>query len=169
MPRGNRQRRETRWVDQLLNISIASGASTVASLTGELGPDALSGMTLIRSIFCYTVSPAAHTLVSGSMGIDIGLGMTQDEALAAAALPDVDTQSDYPNRGWIYRCRHIVYDSINGEGGPGNVPMTQRADVRSQRKMGQDEDIFLALVNTSLEGTGFNVRFHGIILMLYLI
>ena len=159
-------KRATRWVDTLLNLSVGNGVQFNVSLTPDLSPGEMSGITLTRTILCYTIAPSTPTSASGQQVVDIGLGMAQDEALAAGVLPDIQSNIDHPMRGWWYRCRHLISDETTV--GPIQYRETYH-DLKAMRKFGQGEDAFLQVFSTSRQGTAYNVAVVGIIRSLYLL
>ena len=164
MVRQRAPKRRTRWVDTLVQSSVNDGSQTRVSLMSGLSNDAIPGMTVVRTILCYSVSPNSHSITDGTQSVDIGIGSFGREAAAAGVVADPKTESDFPTEGWVYRCRHMVVDRTNVE--PVFYPEV-RQDLRAMRRMGDDEELYLVVDNNNIALTPFAVLVHGIIRTLY--
>ena len=99
----NRRRRQGVWRDAIVNMSIATGGQSFTDLTGALTQFQKQGLTLVRTIIGLTVRVQTLGAVVGSQQIGLGIGLIDEDALAASALPEVLTQGDFPVKGWIWR------------------------------------------------------------------
>ena len=163
--RGTRTRRATVWQDTLVGVDMATGTQALISLAGDLLPTDTAGMTLVRTIMCYTMIASAPHAVSGWQSIDLGIGAASQEAFAAGIVPDPNTRDDQPQRGWVYRCRHEVLDELSGSA-LSIAPVIVNKDIRSMRKI-ENGELYLVINNSPVEGTTFNVRTRGIIRCLF--
>jgi len=151
--------RQTRWVDTLLATTVASGAQGNIPLLGELTTRHRS--TITRLILCYRVYPAVPRVVSGIQHVDVGIGVIQQEAATANIVPDPVAEGDFPSMGWLYRCRHSVFDEASGAVIELNMEVMR--DLKSQRVLGQDADLRFITDNTALQGSSFSIRVSGIV------
>jgi len=155
-------RRSFRWVDELLDIQVAPGAQANRTLLSNTTVEERVGWTLTRMVFCYSLKAINSGIVDGHQKVDMGIGITSQEAFAAGALPDPEVPSDYPFGGWLYRCRHMVDDNV-ANGVPAQV---FERDLRAQRKLGRGE-AYIILVNQTDIGAGFSIVLLGSIRSLY--
>ena len=159
MPRG--ARRQTVWFDTLHDNTIgSSGVLNETLLTGMSNiVQRTQGMTLLRTIICHDYSYAIHDSGEGSQVLDVGIQLATQEAFAAGVLPDVEDDSEFPNRGWIYRCRHKLH------GFAADQPMvdvrTVYRDLRSQRKL-ENAELIITFKNTVDSGAASSVQIVGI-------
>jgi len=156
-------RRQTRWVDRNLDMQVASGAQTVLDLVSNIDEDERAGWTLTRLIFCYDLSPIIQGVALGAQVVDIGIGIFSLEAVAAGALPDPATETDYPVTPWLYRCRHRVLDDTV----EGHPPQSFYRDLKAQRRVRRSQPSII-VDNTADSGTPFSVVLIGICRSLYL-
>ncbi len=94
---------------------------------------------------------------------DIGIGVASREALAATALADPETDGDFPQSGWLYRCRHRLLD----DAADGRAPLEIYRDLRAMRKLSRGS-VFITATNTADTSGGFAVVLAGIVRALYL-
>jgi len=152
-------RRGTVWVDQSWNLSTADGGEELFTLLpGIVDPDPL-GWTLIRTILCYSVMAQVPTAARGYQMYDVGIGIASNEAFAVGVtgIPNVGTAADHPERGWVYRCRHIVQDDTA-------IPMpivNVFKDIKSQRKLDRGV-LYMTAESTAGFGTALTLRFMGL-------
>ena len=157
--------RRTMWIDMLSDFSIASGGQNVE----DLDPDnqlSSRGMTLIRTILCHDYSYTVHDAGEGSQIIDIGIGITAEEAFTADVVADPSTRLDFPPMGWVYRCRHKLHGFAADQ--PAFDVRSVYRDLKSQRKMDRQHP-YLVVDNTPDSGTASAVHMVGITRMLYLL
>ena len=100
-------------------------------------------------------------------GFDMGIGVGDDEAVAASVLPDPNIAGDRPMLDWVWRDSVTLYSNeFTGGSGAG---LTQRIheEVRSKRKLGEGV-MYLIVNNTLLAGSASSLRLAGLIRQLYL-
>jgi len=136
----------------------------VLSLMTGVAPVNVRRQTLIRTILRLELFSETVAGAWGTQRVDIGIGITSQEAFAAGVVPDPNTDGDQPSRGWIYRTR--VVPSQNSAGAP--VVLTLAADIRAARKL-DDGECYLVVNNSTTTGTSFTVRQSGIIRQLWLL
>jgi len=155
------RRRQTLWVDTLHTSIIASGGEAAVTLQAELDVTQakFAGLTLVRVILCHDYSYAIHDSGEGSAALDIGIGLTSQEAFAAAVHPDPNVTTDHPTRGWIYRCRHKLHGFAADQAAV-DVRTVYR-DLRAKRKI-ENGELYMTWFNTLLSGTASSVQVVGI-------
>ena len=160
--------RKTVWIDTLHNPVIASGGvhadTLIAAPTST--DQRIAGMTLIRTIICHDYSYAVHDSGEGSQIIDVGIGVTSQEAFASTILPDPNNAIDHPTRGWVYRCRHKIHGFAADQAAV-DVRSVYR-DIRSKRKIDNGE-LYIHIVNSALSGAASSIQVIGITRCLFLL
>ena len=157
-------RRASDWIDTLYSDTTATGAQTLTSLMTGVAPVNVRRQTLVRTLISVYLQSATVAGVWGTQIVDLGIGITSQEAFAASVVADPNSANDQPSRGWIYRNRVVV--SQNGAGAP--VTVLLQADIRASRKL-DDGECFIVVNNTALLGTTFSVAISGIIRQLWLL
>jgi len=145
--------RQTDWVDTNNALVITAGSQQSLSLITGLSPGDMRGATLIRTIVRMSLSSTSVAGAWGVQKVDVGIGITSQEAFAAGVLPDPSVSSDRPSRGWVYR-DHIAV-AQNGAGSP--VLEHIREDIRGARKI-ENGELFLVIDNTDQLGTSAAIR-----------
>ena len=160
----------TIWSDTLMSNDIASGGTLHLQLTAGFSADEtrLASMTLMRTIIGMDVGHAVHDSGQGSQLIDVGIGVTSQEAFAAgvASLPDPNTFDDFPTRGWVFRARGRVFGFAADQ--PAVYSWRIDRDVRSRRKL-ENGVAYIVFANSASEGSTGAVRVTGLIRQLYLL
>ena len=156
--------RATDWIDTLIDTSVAGGAQSLTSLMTGVVPVNVRRQTLIRTILMLELFSATIAGAWGTEVLDIGIGITSQEAFAASVVADPNVANDQPSRGWIYRTRRVV--AQNGIGG--SVIYTLHADIRASRKL-DDGECFIVMNATDNRGTAFSVVVVGLIRQLWLL
>jgi len=158
--------RQTEWVDSLVTLDVATGASS-AGLDLMAGAPTVAnrvrGGTIVRMIYDLNLLSTTTAGAFGVAAIDLAWGIASQEAFAAGALPDPNAD-ERPVRGWLYRTRCVV--TQNGIGTQIATPC--RGDLRAARKL-EDGIMFLTMFSTPNGGTTFNTRLLGIIRTLFLL
>jgi len=158
-------RRSTQWVDVHISTSIASGVGNLSTLLGQLEDEEVPGLTLVRTIVHLYFLPAFPGTVNGSQLISLGIGVVQIEALAAGAVADPNTATDFPLRNWVFRDQILVQNSLDSLDTPAKE---LRLELASQRKMYTvDSDLVLSMFNSAFEGSPFVVDVVGLIRQLF--
>jgi len=156
--------RQTDWIDTVTSLAPASDNQANVSLISGLAPSNMRGTTLIRTIIRLGISSATVAGAWGVQTLDMGIGITSQEAFAAGALPDPNVAGDRPPRGWVWRDRVVV--AQNGDAGP--IVSHVRADIRASRKV-ENGELFFIVWNTAGEGTSFTVNVRILIRALILL
>ena len=139
------------WDDQLFTSNPTIGTKVVDLLPNIAAED---NRTVTRIIGTITFAPASLTnQVDVMMRLNLGIGVTTAEAFAIPAVPDPQTDSDVPMRGWLY-IGFMVYTKYHGGGAvmeAFDYP-TLRFDVRASRKVDRGR-LFLAFSHELMLGT----------------
>ena len=157
------QRRGTAWDDQLFTVTQVNGVQAGAILLVEdVADPEKRGCTVVRIIMRVTLLPVVINGVTGRQTVSVGIALASDDAFAAGALPDPQTQADYPVGGWMYRDQVVVPSESTGV-----VPhVVLQADLRAQRKLDRSS-LFFTYHSQLDEGVSFEVQLTGIIRVLY--
>ena len=129
--RAPRPKRATTWLDTFLDTSLADAGQFTTGLMFSFDQDEAVGMTLTRLLLCLQLSALVGNTIDSQQIIDIGIGTASAEAFAAVVLPDPNQATEFPEKGWIYRCRHLV----NGDAANQLLPVRIELDLKSQRKI----------------------------------
>jgi len=157
-------RRATDWIDTLFGETVATGAQQLVSLMTGVAPVNVRRQTLIRTLITLDVTSETVAGVWGTQTLDLGIGITSQEAFAAGVVADPITANDQPSRGWIYRTRRVI--AQNGSGG--KVVYTVQADIRASRKL-DDGECYIVFNNGTTLGTAFTIRVTGLVRQLWLL
>ncbi len=158
-----RRTRQTQWVDTLLDSQLAVAGKLESTLMTGLDPQDHAEWTLIRLILCYNLGAIIPGVAVASNLFDIGIGVASAEAIAATALADPEVATDFPQSGWIYRCRHrLLDDAAEGRG-----TLEIYRDLRAMRKLSRGS-LFITATNTADTSGGFAIVLSGLIRALYL-
>ena len=159
----------TLWFDTLLNDDVASAAQVVI-LMGAPGASVterrVQQYTLLRSILSFDIMPTVRDSGEGDQQVSLGMGVVSTESAASAAVPDPETPTDYPIRGWVWRNRYRIYASAADDQNVDHVRV--ETDLRGKRKI-ENGQMVLIVKNTSNQGTATPVTLTGIIRLLYLV
>ena len=151
------------WQDLLVAEVISSSGSSNVSLTQQLDEVQTRGMTVIRTIVDLHVAPAPPGGVTGTQQVSMAIGIVAQEAFAAGVLPDANSGSDRPARGWLWRTHCMVIDMPEG------IPEIVHCggDFRGKRKLDNGE-LFINMSNNGFQATAFSVNVIGIVRTLLL-
>ena len=113
-------------------------------------------------MMCRPDNPSAAV---GLQAVDFGIGLIEQDAYAALALPDLNFGDDQPGRGWVWRHRMWVEDHTTA----GSVPQAQRVsvDLKGKRKINDMELIFI-INNNTVAGTAFSTRTEALVRQVFL-
>ena len=150
--------RPTDWVDTRFASNVLNNGNRPVSLLTGMNPVDLRGSTLIRTIIALDFASETVAGAWGVQHIDLAIGIASQESFAADVLPDPDSSSDKPSRGWIYRTALMV--AQNSTGSP--VVYGVRADVRGSRKI-ENGELFITMDNNAVQGTSFTVLISGVV------
>jgi len=95
------------------------------------------------------------------MMCDAGIGISSNEAFAALVLPDSETATDFPERGWIWREGALI-----AQPNVSQVVQLFDRDIRSMRKI-DDGDLWISITNTLNSGSPFSIVVTGYIRCLF--
>jgi len=155
--------RRALWVDTIFNSSVASAGQVRQSLMGGLSQIDSAGMTVVRTILNVTFLPPV-AVSDGYQRVNFGIGVIDQNALAANAVPDPNAQADRPPRGWIIRGQRIILGAAAMVSG---TPMFVMEDVRGSRKIDDGELTFI-VDNDAQGGSAFTVTAVGLIRCVFL-
>ena len=158
-------RRTTQWVDTLLNTGVASGGKSETTLLATASVQDTRTWTLVRTILCMTLSYTVHDAGEGSQTVDIGILTAAQEAFAAGILADPEAAGDFPQRGWVYRCRYRVFGFAADQAAVDRILIER--DIRSQRKI-EREELILSISNSANIGAASAITVTGIVRCLFL-
>ena len=158
----------TFWSDTLMNLAVGSGSQNSVSLVTDFSNEEmrLAQLTLLRTIIGIDVGHSVHDSGEGSQIIDLGIGVTSQEAFAAGSLPDPKVGSDHPTRGWIFRARGRVFGFIAND--PAVFTWRLDRDIRSRRKL-ENGECYIVVDNTLSEGSSGAVAVVGLIRQLWMV
>ena len=159
---------KTLWVDTLHNLVVAEAGQTFTSLMTGLASAAtrLEGMTLLRTICRWDIAFTVHDSGEGSQMVDIGLGVTSQEAMTVGVIPDPNSDTDYPTRGWIYRGRWRVFGFAADD--PAIDVARIDLDLRSRRRLDNGE-AYLVANNNNVDGSSSSISVVGVTRQLWLV
>ena len=156
--------RRARWIDTLIQETIASGAQGTEELFQNAAAVDTQGWTITRTIGDLWLMTTTIGGAQGAERLDLGLGLISEEAVNAGVFPDPNQESDRPGRGWVYRTRCVTTQSASDA-----MPLTHCVfDIRAQRKV-EHTDYFLIMNTNPILGTAFSTSVQGIIRTLVLL
>ena len=159
-------RRLTAWDDQVITLTtLASGGTGLQLLLCENVADPEKrGCTLIRIIIGLSFFPTPPGQVSGRQAVSFGIALASDDAFTGGALPDPETDDDYPVSGWLFRTTFPVFDETLATSGP--IGYRIERDIRSGRKLDRSS-IYMDMHSAGDEGTQFSIGVIGLVRCLY--
>ncbi len=154
------------WVDTLHANEVASAGQTTINLVGsfDMEQTRLATLTVMRIIVCHDYHYTVHDAGEGSLTLDVGIGISSQEAFAAGILADPATTQDFPIRGWLYRCRHVLHGFAADQ--PAVDVRSVNKDLRARRKL-DNGVLHLILDNTPASGVASTARITGITRVLF--
>jgi len=155
-------RRITTWEDTILARDITSGFQQVNSLILGMADGAKQQATVIRTIIEFSLYSTSVAGAWGVQRVDLAIGMSAQEAFAASVLPDPNTATEKPARGWLWRTSVSI--SQNGIGT--DIVHRIRADIRGARKL-ENGELYVIAHSTARAGTTFTVRWDGLVRCLF--
>ncbi len=152
------RRRSKVWADTLFNVVIPNAGSSATSLMSTLDPDERLDVTITRLIVCLYLYPETPNEVTSIQLADLGVGIASQDAFTAGATADPNDPGDFPQAGWMYRCRHVV---INNSTAANRSPLIViREDLRAMRKL-QRGELYLKISNINTQGAAMGIRMIG--------
>ena len=146
------------WQDLLVAEVVATSAQTILGLHPQLDSTATRGMTIVRTIIDLAIAPAPPGATIGTQQVSLGIGVAAQEAFATNVVPDPNSGSDRPARGWLWRTKCMVIDMPEG------VPNIVKCigDFRGKRRLDNGE-AYIAINNDGFQATAFSINIIGII------
>ncbi len=160
-------RRKTQWQDTLIAVTLVEAGQAGITLLGDLATVDTQGMTLVRMLLRLTVQQVVSTIGTANETsiYDMGIGVIEQDAFAAAVFPDPVTQDDATPRGWVYRVRLPLTDVAAV---PSWDPQFIQEDLRGKRTIGNGELVLIHSNNADI-GDGFTMHILGIVRCLFLL
>ena len=159
------------WIDTLVSTQLATGGVGAPFIDQDPSQGDARGVTLERIVLHLQFATTTEGGVEGLSVIDAGIGVASREAFAlgVSGLPDPQSALERPARGWLWRDRIMVRETIQGTNlvSPGSIAEV-RLDLRAKRKI-DDGRMYLSLTNGILAGTGFAIQVSGIVRVLCLL
>ena len=149
------------WIDTRMNETIGSAAQGLESLmTNVSSTQSRRGWTMVRTIIGIDIARSVHDSGEGSDLVEIGIGVTSQEAFAAGVVPDPQTPTDHPTRGWVYRAGYRIWGFAADQ--PAIYTIRVDKDIRAKRKLDNGE-MYIVIDNNPLEGTAGAILVTGYI------
>ena len=160
-------KRKTAWQDTLIDATLVEAGQAGISLLGDFTQIDTEGMTLTRLLMRLTVQQVVSSIGTANETslYDMGIGIIEQDAFAAAVFPDPNVQNDQPPRGWVYRARVGLTDVAAV---PSWDPQFLQEDLRGRRVVGNGELVLIHNNNASI-GNGFTMHITGLIRSLFLL
>jgi len=145
------------WGDIIVDSSISAGTPLNFNLLANLS--ATDTVTVVRLVGRLWFSPLVSETGDGIMNVDMGIGVSAEEAFSAAVLPDVDDPTEQPARGWLWVDRAVCLNN-NTAGLERSTIAEIRFDIRSARKVDRGR-LYLQIKPTLSAGSAFAVNTSG--------
>ena len=153
--------RSTFWQTALINETVPNGGVDNRDLLQFLDDDERRGLTVVRCIGHLWMGSGSVADAWGTMQLDLGVGVIDNDAADAAAFPDPNQEQDQPSSGWLHRDRIVPFQN-----GVGTKIVTEvHWDARSMRKLGNGQ-LYLMMTAQLAIGTSFSVVVDGIVRVL---
>ena len=158
----------TLWIDTIIDEDVPSvGQNRVSLMTGVSSVQTrFDRMTLTRTIVGIDIAYTVHDSGEGSQQMSLGIGVASQEAFAAGTLPDPNSATDFPTRGWVWRAMYRVYGFAADQPAVFNARVDK--DVKAQRKL-ENGEAYIVINNDPIEGVAGVVRVIGLIRQLWLV
>ena len=160
-PRGGGPRRLTTWIDTIVNSAVTTGTQERIDMMGTFDVDERRGMTVMRLLLCLYLAPNPLGAVNGIVVMNMGIEVVSQEGFGAGVVPDPGSATEFPLRGWLYRCQHAVLDDPT----PGYPTPVIREDLHAMRRL-DTGSVIMVLDAATVQGTAFNIRVMGLMRML---
>jgi len=156
------------WIDTIINNDVTIATSDSFSLmTGVAAVNTrLAQMTLLRTIVGIDCGRTVHDSGEGSERLAIGIGITSQEAFAAATLSDPSAVLDFPVKGWIWRGVYRIYGFAADQ--PAVFNRRIDLDLRGKRRL-ENGEAFMNFDLDAAEGANASVRIIGIVRQLWMV
>jgi len=158
----------TLWVDTVIDFDTTIANQTALSLMSGVSSTEtrFTRMTLLRTIVGLDVGMLVHDSGEGSNKVTLGIAIASQEAFAASNLPDPETSTDFPTRGWIWRARYRVFGFAADQ--PAVFTRRIDLDLGSRRKL-ENGEAYIIVTNEAMEGVNSTITTVGIVRQLWLI
>jgi len=145
-------RRKVEWFDFEINVTAVASQLVPVNLTANLQDDEKKGMTLLRTILhLELLTPTVGT--GGKLAM--GLLMVEDDALAAAALPEPEDNIQKP--AWTWKAIRSFHTSVAND----RAQITQiDADLRGRRRFPASGFDFVLLLKNFSGTVNCNIDGH---------
>ena len=153
-------RRGRSWADTLFNLTVVSAAAQSNNdlLANAPTSDTLTVVRIIGDL--WWISSSLTVQSTGAERLDVGIGVTSTEAFGVNATPDVNTDSEYPPRGWLYiSSTMFVHDRTAAEPGI-EIPSRLAFDIRAQRRIDKGK-LYMAVSSNNVVGSSVTGKLVG--------
>lgn len=155
--------RQTVWTDLKVDSEIVNLGEARLRLTGSHVANERNNWTLIRLILCLDMFVLAPGGVTGIQSLAIGAGVASEEAFLASIVPNPSISTEFPPRGWIYKCQRAIQDNIDFAA-PNQVHIAE--DIRTMRRV-DNGAAYLVLESDPVSGTAFTIAIQGTVRALF--
>ena len=157
----------TLWIDTIMNEDVANGGEALLSLMTGVSVTQTRGdvMTLLRTIVRMDIGAVVHDQGEGDGIVHVGIGVASQEAFAAATVPDPEINTDFPQRGWVWRSNYRFQSFAADQAAVDRREID--LDIRARRKL-ENGEAYIVIHNISSAGTP-SAKVSGIIRQLWLI
>jgi len=148
------------WADLKFNVVIpSSNDMTPLDILVDLGASRLDTITIVRLVGQMAVVPEIPvTSATSNQIIDVGIGVATEAAFTAGTVPEPDTTTEYPARGWLYVATKSLFRGNLAT--VGEMFPAWEFDIRAMRKIDKGR-LYLAAGNGLGDGTPVAIRFQG--------
>ena len=150
-------RRKTRWLDTLVDFSLASGVQGIDSLLDVIAVNEESGLTVIRTLVQLTAIGDSDPTEGGVQRVTVAGAIITADAFTAGAVPDLSDINDEPVNGWMWMLTTGVPQILNLDVHPRDL----MGDFRSQRKLTNDTELYISALSDNVSGDSFTVAVVG--------
>jgi len=159
---------KTFWSDTLVSSDVMVSSQQHLGLIDQFTKDQLrmGQVTLLRTIIGIDCAALVHDSNEGSSTLSMGIGVASQEAFLAGTLPDPNTASDFPTKGWIFRARGRVFGFAADA--PAVYSWRIDRDIRARRILDNGEP-YIIFTNDLNEGGTVALRITGLVRCLWLV
>ena len=149
------------WGDTLVNVLLVSGVNMgPLNLLSTLTPsDTISSMRIVGHL--VVIPENLDTNVVFQQAVNLGIGVSAEEAFTANVLPDPVTPGESPARGWLWVDQLVILYSNSATFGVETYRYPEvKFDIRSSRKVDRGT-LYLNGRSETLGNTAESVRLVG--------
>ena len=118
-------------------------------------------ITVTRLIGRIAVLPQNPTdNVASIQRVDMGIGVTSEEAFGVAAISSIADNTQYPIRGWLWADTYAMMVGFRNSTSDMHVLPEVRFDIRAQRKVDKG-NLYFTAANNLAAGTALTIRLVG--------